>query len=213
MTGRLRRALVAVLLFWSPAAAAADRPGEFDFYVLALSWSPSYCAAAGRSAASPQCGRGAGHGFVVHGLWPQYERGYPESCPTEQPLQVPRSRIAAMLDLMPDPDLVGRQWRKHGTCSGLDQQAYFDLVRAARERVVIPASLAAAPRFVSAREAETAFVAANPGLPEGGIAAVCRDGRLTEIRLCLSRDLQFRRCREVDERGCRQRRLSLPEPR
>src|ERR1700712_5920775 len=68
-------------------APAQDRrqnaPGEFDFYVLSLSWSPSFCEAAsergnsGRSQA--QCG-GRPFSFVVHGLWPQYERGFPEYC-------------------------------------------------------------------------------------------------------------------------------------
>ena len=67
------------------AASAQDRrqnaPGEFDFYVLSLSWSPSFCEAAserGRSGRSQdvQCG-GRPFSFVVHGLWPQYERGFP----------------------------------------------------------------------------------------------------------------------------------------
>lgn len=215
MTVRLRRALLAALLCFGGAAQAAEGPGRFDFFVLAVSWLPSYCAAAGRAAASPQCSVGAGRGFVVHGLWPQYERGYPEFCATDEPLRVPQSLIAALRDLMPDPALVGRQWRKHGTCSGLGQTAYFDLLRAAWSRIAVPPAMAAgaAPRFVSAREAEEAFIAANPGLSAGGIAAACDDGRLTEIRLCLTRDLAFRRCQEVDRRGCRQQRLSLPEPR
>ena len=66
-------------------ASAQDRrqnaPGEFDFYVLSLSWSPSFCEAAqerGNSSRNQQiqCG-GRPYAFVVHGLWPQYDRGFP----------------------------------------------------------------------------------------------------------------------------------------
>src|SRR3979411_349189 len=61
-------------------ASAQDRrqnaPGEFDFYVLSLSWSPSFCEEAaergGGGRSQVQCG-GRPYSFVVHGLWPQYE--------------------------------------------------------------------------------------------------------------------------------------------
>jgi ribonuclease I len=77
-------AFIFVLFLTVTAAPAQDRrqnqAGEFDFYVLALSWSPSYCeAAAERSAGrapAGQCGERP-YSFVVHGLWPQYEKGFP----------------------------------------------------------------------------------------------------------------------------------------
>ena len=57
-----------------------NEPGKFDYYVLALSWSPSYCQAAQERAPNrapdQQCS-GRPFSFVVHGLWPQYERGFP----------------------------------------------------------------------------------------------------------------------------------------
>jgi ribonuclease T2 len=82
------RLLISLALVFISAgcASAQDRrqnaPGEFDFYVLSLSWSPSFCEAAserGNSGRSQQaqCG-GRPFSFVVHGLWPQYERGFPE---------------------------------------------------------------------------------------------------------------------------------------
>src|ERR1700742_1117182 len=59
-------------------------PGQFDFYVFSLSWSPSFCeSGGGRGNSDEQCNRGRPFAFVVHGLWPQYERGFPENC--EQP--------------------------------------------------------------------------------------------------------------------------------
>ena len=56
-----------------------NTPGQFDYYVLALSWSPSFCETATGNARRQQCGARP-FSFVVHGLWPQYERGFPESC-------------------------------------------------------------------------------------------------------------------------------------
>src|SRR5262249_40589503 len=56
-----------------------NAPGQFDYYVLSLSWSPSFCETATGNARRQQCGTRP-FSFVVHGLWPQYERGFPESC-------------------------------------------------------------------------------------------------------------------------------------
>ena len=114
------------------------QPGKFDFYVLALSWSPSFCKETeerGRQS-NEQC-RGRPYAFVVHGLWPQYERGFPRDCQVPAP-RLNRELMTSMLDLMPAPRLVYHEWDQHGTCSGLAAQAYFDLVRKAREAVKIP---------------------------------------------------------------------------
>ena len=75
-------AALTILAFASPAFAQnRNEPGKFDFYVLALSWTPSYCEAEGdRRSGDEQCQRGRPYSFVVHGLWPQYERGFPRSC-------------------------------------------------------------------------------------------------------------------------------------
>ena len=50
-------ALVAMLAFIAcgTTSGRADETGRFDYYVLSLSWSPSYCARAGRSADPMQC--------------------------------------------------------------------------------------------------------------------------------------------------------------
>ena len=118
-----------------------NAPGEFDFYVLSLSWSPSFCEAAserGNSGRSQQaqCG-GRPFSFVVHGLWPQYERGFPEYCQRPSP-RLARNIMTSMLDLMPAPGLIFNEWDKHGTCSGLGERAYFETIRKARAAVKIP---------------------------------------------------------------------------
>ncbi len=141
-----RVALAAVALWLTVAvtgiAVAQDRrqnqPGQFDFYVLSLSWSPSFCEAAGERGTPPQQQCGARpYSFVVHGLWPQYERGFPEFCQQPAP-RLDRNIVSSMLDLMPAPRLIFNEWDRHGTCSGLSPNAYFENVRKARAAVKIP---------------------------------------------------------------------------
>ena len=194
---------------------AEDRPGDFDFYLLSLSWSPSYCLTEGASANSRQCGGSEPKAFVVHGLWPQYNRGYPEYCRSPEPQRVPRSLINTMLDIMPSPGLIGGQWRKHGTCTGLSQSEYLGLTRQAFERINIPDQFEHGDqrRVISAQSVEQAFVSANPGLSASGIAISCKNGHVSEVRICLSRSIEFRSCKNVDRRGCRAARLMMPEAR
>lgn len=204
--------LLAALAGSPEPARAQDKPGAFDFYVLALSWSPTYCLS---PKASPQQCKGAvSHRFVVHGLWPQHETGYPDYCARTAPY-VPDATIAAMADLMPSKGLVLHEWRKHGTCTGLTPDGYFALVREARGRVVIPQTLSAGtPQPMTSRQIEAAFAQANPGLAPDMMAVTCEDGHFSEIRVCLGKDLAFRSCPEVDRRACgASRTLAIPAPR
>lgn len=191
-----------------------NEPGRFDFYVLALSWSPSFCEASrernGGQTNQQQCGPRP-YSFVVHGLWPQYERGFPRECQVPAP-RLNRNIVNSMLDLMPSPRLVFNQWDRHGTCSGLNSQQYFDLVRKARETVKIPDQFhdLSGYKMVTPDEVEQAFVDANPGLPRAGIAVTCDTRRLSEVRICMSKDLQFRDCSEVDRRACRNEKIVMP---
>jgi len=214
----IRTAAFAVFLFAVAlgSAPAQERrqhqPGQFDFYVLALSWSPSFCKDTqerGREA-HEQCGRRP-YSFVVHGLWPQYERGFPRDCRVPAP-RLNHNIMNSMLDLMPAPRLVYRQWDRHGTCSGLLPQAYFDLVRKARGAVKIPEAYSApiATLTVTPDEVEEAFVKANPALPRNGIAVTCGSTRLGEVRICMTKDLRFRGCAEVDRRTCRRGKVVMP---
>ena len=207
-----RALLLALAAAFSAGARAQDRPGDFDFYLLSLSWSPTWCATDGQGSGSPQCRRGAGFGFVVHGLWPQYEEGYPESCYEGSASWVPEKIATEMADLMPDRDLVFHEWRKHGACSGLSPEDYFAATREAYERIAIPAVFEgpAEDQTLSASDAEQAFIAANPGLDPDGIAISCDAGLLEEVRICLTPDLAYRSCAEVDRRGCRQQELEVP---
>jgi ribonuclease T2 len=192
-----------------------NQAGQFDFYVLSLSWSPSFCAAAaelnpGGPAPAPECGAHA-YSFIVQGLWPQYESGFPQDCQVPAP-RLNRAIVSSMLDLMPSPRLVFGEWDRHGTCSGLAARNYFDMVRKARELVAVPAQYGdlQRPLDVSPAAVKDAFIKANPGLSPGGIAVSCDTERLTEVRLCLSKDLKFRACPEIVARSCQRQQVRMP---
>ena len=197
-------------------AEAQDRrqnqPGQFDFYVLSLSWSPSFCEAAGERGTPPQQQCAARpYSFVVHGLWPQYEKGFPEFCQQPAP-RLDRNIVSSMLDLMPAPRLIFNEWDKHGTCSGLSPNAYFESVRRARALVKIPDAYIEPKALltVTPDEVEEAFVAANPGLARDAVAVTCDSRRLSEVRICLGKDLRFRACPEIDARACRRDKIVMP---
>lgn len=199
----------AAIAFAVPADASGERPGDFDFYVLSLSWSPSYCAF--DEDPDPRQCRDS-HGFVTHGLWPQYERGYPIYCRTPMSRRVPDGVASSVLDIMPSYGLIRHEWEKHGLCTGLYPNEYFTLLRRAFERVRIPVEFQNAPRdrLLAPIAIEQAFAAANPGLSPNGMAIGCdRDG-LAELRICMDKSLRFRACVQVDRSGCRDGRILVP---
>lgn len=194
--------------------ARAKRSGQFDFYVLALSWSPSYCESARQRAPgrkpSLQCS-GRPFAFVVHGLWPQYTQGFPSYCQVPAP-RVDTKLVSSMLDLMPSRSLIFHEWNRHGTCSGLSAQRYFETLRKARAAVTIPAAYRdpAEPLTVSPADVAAAFIKANPGLSAAAMAVSCNKTRLTEVRLCLGKDLSFHDCAAIARRNCRRDTIVMP---
>ncbi|MGZ2259230.1 ribonuclease T2 family protein [Roseobacter sp. A03A-229] len=187
------------LLFWLltalPLAAQDHRAGEFDYYVLSLSWSPNWCALEGDARGSEQCEPRHDHGWILHGLWPQYERGYPEYCRTSA--RAPsRPMTAEMSDIMGTSGLAWHQWKKHGTCSGLEAADYYTLSRDAYGRITRPPVFRQLDKVVRlpASVVEEAFLEANPDLSAKGITITCRQGHIQEARICLTRDLELRTC-------------------
>jgi ribonuclease T2 len=157
-------------------------PGQFDYYAVSLSWSPSFCASHNDQ---DQCGGGRQPGFVMHGLWPQYAHGYPESCSSERlPPQV-RDTYAT---LFPSPSMIGHEWSKHGTCSGLAPDSYFALSSKLRNQLAIPAPFQrpAAPVRVSYAQFVQSFKGANPRLADNAVLPFCGDGGrfLREVHAC-----------------------------
>ncbi len=195
-----------------------NEPGQFDYYALVLSWSPTFCASNPRSGSDPQCQPRDGRrfAFVLHGLWPQHATGWPENCQTRDRPFVPQRLIDSMLDIMPSPRLVIHEYRKHGTCSGLSPDAYYSLSRKLFHSIKVP------PRYdgpsqaftVSPSELVHDFVSVNPELRPEMIAVACggSGNRLREIRICMSRDGQPQSCgrNEEQRRLCSTSRMYVP---
>jgi ribonuclease T2 len=198
------RFLMVLLLSAGLAKAESDKAGEFDYYVMALSWSPTWCALEGDRRGSPQCEDDADFGWVLHGLWPQFERGWPSNCPTSH-------RNPSRADTRNEADLYGssgsawHQWNKHGRCSGLAADDFYALSREAYSRIMRPALLRKLedPIRLPASVIEQAFLEANPGLNADQITITCKADRIQEARICLTRDLELRSCGSDVSRDCR----------
>lgn len=202
----MRWMLLAGVLLGGPALAEGEPAGAFDYYILALSWSPSWCALEGDARDDPQCDPGQDLGFTLHGLWPQSQTGWPSWCRTRQP-DPSRAQTAAMADIMGSSGLAWYQWKKHGRCAGLPPRDYFALARRAYDAVRQPDTLAGIDRAVRlpAAEVERAFLAANPWLSADAVTVTCDEGLIDEVRLCLTTDLQPRACAPDAARDCRLR--------
>jgi ribonuclease T2 len=191
------------LLAGLPVRAEGERAGDFDYYLLALSWSPAWCALTGDARHDPQCDPGRGLTFMVHGLWPQNETGYPSDCFTTQS-DPSRADTAAMTDIMGGAGLAFYEWQKHGRCSGLPARDYFATLRRARTSITIPPVFARITHdlTIDAGVIQDAFLEKNPQLRADGVTITCKQGKIQEVRICLTRDLAPRRCGTDVVRDC-----------
>jgi ribonuclease T2 len=208
---------VAVIMSPINAVSARHRshvggaPGDFAYYLLSLSWSPAFCLS---SPGAPECSGPRRYGFIVHGLWPQYEQGWPENCDGQG--QVPDEVVRSVSDLMPARALVYHEWSAHGTCSGLDPAEFFALLRRAHGRVAIPADLSAPTQAVERSPAAIAddFLHANPQLGAQSLMVTCSGQgapRLREIHICFDRGLAPRACSADAMRGgCKAAQVIIP---
>ena len=185
---------------------AQDRAGDFDHYLLALSWIPAYCAEDGDDRRDPRCGRGTALGWAVHGLWPQHADGsWPEYCSgtARDPSRQETARQAALFGTSGS---AWHQWNKHGRCTGLEAQDFYALTAEAVARVTLPEVFEGITRElrVDPDVVEAAFAEVNPELDADEMVTSCRDGDLVELRICLTRDLEPRRCAtQTARRECR----------
>jgi ribonuclease T2 len=179
---------------------AGSPNGTYDYYVMALSWSPTFCQT--HPDEEEQCGH-KGYGFVLHGLWPQYEGGNgPQRCASDA--EPDRRTVAQALAFMPSRRLVNHEWRTHGTCSGLEPAAYFQLADRAFASLQVPTELKAPRRDLrtTADELRGALKRANPALRDDMLSLHCSQGELVEVRVCLDKDLGLRRCGKRMRTGC-----------
>ena len=193
---------VAVLHAFS-GRAQADTAGDFDYYVMSLSWSSNWCALTGDARRDPQCDKGLGLTFILHGLWPQYERGYPANC-TPRERDPSRADTAAMADIMGGSGLAFYQWKKHGRCSGMTAHDYFTTLRAAYASVTIPPVFAMVNKdiTIAAPVVQDAFLDSNPQLAADQVTVTCQQNLIQEVRICLTKDLTPRTCGPDVIRDC-----------
>jgi ribonuclease T2 len=220
MTGGVALFLAtAVLALWaqgSAPAAARNEAGDFNYYMLVLSWSPTYCESQddqGRDGGQ-QCSGSRPYAFVLHGLWPQYEDGWPENCPVRERPWVPNDLITRMLEVMPSRNLVIHEYRTHGVCSGLSPEAYFETARKLYQGVKIPERYAGPGQALTVAPAELVqdFLTANPSLENNMISISCSRNRLRDVRICFTKDLKARACGPSVSRrkSCSQEKVALP---
>lgn len=166
-------------------------------YTLALSWSPAFCRLRQDSRAhSVQCSGDNGRfGFVVHGLWPQGSRTYPQWCPASAPVTpaIARSNMC----MMPSARLIARQWAKHGACMTRRPETYFGVTRVLWESLRIPDyDRISREEGLTAGRIRQAFADANGRMwqPSHVGVKLNPDGWLQEIRLCYGPRFRPARC-------------------
>lgn len=198
----------------APASADGGWPevspssGEFDYYILALSWAPEYCSA--NPGDTQECALGKKYAFVLHGLWPQFNKGYPSNCGSEP---LPDQLREEYADLYPNTKLFTHEWSKHGTCSGLTPAEYLALTSQFKSQVRIPADYRApaSPFRTTADDLAAAFQEANPALSADSLAVNgTGSGRyLSEVYICISKAGQPTACGADVRKSARK---SLPNP-
>lgn len=201
---RLIGLVLALLVAAPPAHAEGETAGDFDYYVMALGWSSSWCRLEGDARDDPQCDAGRGLTFTLHGLWPQYDpTGWPSYCRTTA-RDPSRGDSEAMADIMGGSGLAWYQWKKHGRCAGLAAKDYYATMRRAYGSVVIPPVFALVDRDLTldALIVEEAFVESNLSLSRDQVTVTCDEGLIQEVRICLAPDLTPRRCGSDVIRDC-----------
>lgn len=171
-------------------ATTGVRAADFDYFLLALTWTPSFCEAEATDRDRDQCDPDRDLGFTLHGLWPQYEDGWPEYCETDE-RNPSRRETGDMTDIMGSGGLAFYQWKKHGRCTGLSSSDYFQLARQAYNSVNRPENL---DERLSADDLEWAFINSNDNLDNGSMVVTCRDDLIREVRICLDPSLNPRDC-------------------
>ncbi|MEZ5351711.1 MAG: ribonuclease T2 [Bryobacteraceae bacterium] len=192
--------LLSLLLITTAVCAQPRRsdsrgvPGRFDYYVLSLSWSPQHCSTPNGQRDRIQCAGTRQFGFVAHGLWPQFERGWPQFCSDDRGPD--SATIDQTIDVMPSPGLMRHEWSKHGTCSGMNAAQYFARVRQAYQQVKIPPEYQAPLKnvVVSPRRLKERFLEVNRVGDVSNVAVVCSGRFLQEVRVCLDKNLRARAC-------------------
>lgn len=187
----------------------------FDYFVLVLSWAPSFCNSHPDQDDTRECSdTNRPYSFIVHGLWPEYQKGWPQFCDTDtQP--VPEHIVNAMIDIMPSEQLIQHEWLKHGTCSNLDQQTYFNTIRTLFSHIRIPQRYVSLenPITISPEQLKQDFMDVNPLLNESMIYVKCKSRstrkNLKSVKICFNKSGVPRACGQ-NETSCKADCITMP---
>ncbi len=171
-----------------------------DEYLLALSWSPNFCAGAnGRPGSAFQCELNK-FGWVVHGLWPNSSKArqvsdQPAYCAAAAPIS--QATYRKYLCLVPGVKLMSHEWAKHGTCAFKTPESYFAQAQALHAKLQLPdpVDLAKISKPFTAGQLRAAFASRNPGLNANSVVVdVDRKQRLREVRICYDKQYRYAVC-------------------
>lgn len=195
-----------------PKAVRRPSSGVFDYYVLDLSWAPSFCASQGAMAQEEykECVPSEHYAFVVHGLWPALDQSDVRPCPTAGMglTRVSQNVVLSALSLLPSETLIQREWRTHGICTGLSDADYFKAMRDAFQSVTIPTRYNALKDRVDLPPSQIVqeFAQANPPFGPDAFRVNCqhrfqlRASELNEVLVCFTKELRPRFCGRIS--GC-----------
>jgi len=163
-------------------------------YLLALFWSPEACRAGiPESDKTIQC-RNNSFGFTVHGLWPNGpDRVHPRYCKPSPPMSP--ATVKANLCMTPSPWLLQHEWQAHGTCQWETPEAYFKKARQVRKGLNVPELKPGPGETMTAGEIRHAFLKRNRGMTAEGLNVRIKDGRLTEVWVCMDLKFKLAACR------------------
>jgi ribonuclease T2 len=163
-------------------------------YLLALFWSPEACRAGiPESDKKIQCETNR-FGFTVHGLWPNGPgKVHPRYCKPSPPMSP--ATVKANLCMTPSPWLLQHEWQAHGTCNWTTPEAYFKKARKVRKGLNVPDLDAGGDEMMTAGQIRDAFLKRNTGMTREGLNVRVKDGRLTEVWVCMDLKFKWAGCR------------------
>ena len=212
----------AVVCFDKADADCASKTGvdDYDYLMLSQHWLPSMCLGleAGYDStvthqAGARCTSETSSVLAIHGLWPNYQAGFPQCCGSALPLDPqavrawPEDLRARLQAQQPDPttsdfdaaicEIYNHEWQKHGTCfvdtvdTDADARSYFEVGIELADRLARPTVQLNAWAGSTRRRAEI------EALYPKAVQVLCdsrQEDRLLEIHTCWSRELEMVDC-------------------
>ena len=186
-------------------------PGDFEMYVFAQTWTESFCS--GNKCSSQECkslpGTYAASNLAIHGLWPNFNDEsthsgyqYPQFCgsySTCGELNPPASCNPDMSNLnqsdftkyapgyvMDNNFLANHEWPKHGGCTRLSQQQFFQSLITLEKQLEATSSAVWTGSSVEVKltDVEAAYGGSDH------VSLTCSKGNLQQVITCWSKDAQ-----------------------